>query len=288
MKLSDKKAPVWPIALSLILMLLSLLLIFFLGRNATDKSKTNVPAAQYSEKLIKNIYLSKLNLLDTASSMEKGKVSYNQTLWENNIIPTLEKLKKIGQEWNDSDIELLFETERLVYSLEANQLQVYNLIDNSTAAQSLELSTLIENKLTPLIEKIDDRIMLLNTSQLAQLERKASNTQILNWMAIVGLIVFTLILSYLSIRNSRKSLSLSNNPERVPHNMDTIPSTVKIDNRENAGPEKYSHSSDITDISAQNKDSAHKNLTKIKSQIQKIANGDFSGDYTPANDADDL
>ncbi len=204
-------------ALSLLLLLLSLVLISWLGRNALQMSKVNAPTIHHSEKLLSSIYESELSLLNWVTLANPKQKSKRESIWESDIMPTLEELKTIGRDWEGKDQRLLSETEKLVYTLKAAQLLVSKRVDNlssNTREQSGEAKKLIESEITPIIEQIRDKITSLKTSQLAQMESKAATVKILNWVAIIGLLllmVFSGVFAYSNLKKLVKAIVIPTN-----------------------------------------------------------------------------
>ncbi|MFS4455099.1 response regulator [Maribacter sp. 2304DJ31-5] len=198
---------IWTTALSLLLMLLSLVLISWLGHNAIQVSKVNAPTVHYSEKLLGSIYESELSLLNWVTLSEEKQKNKREAIWRKDIVPTLEALKKIGRDWEGNDQRFLSKTEKLIYALEAAQLRALNSIGNitnNTPERLNKAKKIIENEATPIIEQIRDKMTLINTSQLTQMESKATMVKILNWISIIGLLLFMIISGVFAYNNLKK------------------------------------------------------------------------------------
>lgn len=273
----------------------SLLLIFWLGKNALKVSESSTSTVQYSEQLLRSIYESELSLLGIVANLENERQSNIKVIWETDIIPNLEKLKKNGREWSGSDSTLLSETSRLVHMLEVVQLRASTIIENNAPEQSEIARAMLENEISPIIAKIRDRITLINTSQLAQTEGKVIVSKNLNWIVIVGLLMLTLIWSFLAFKNHRNSLS-----ESYAHSNDPItasqsisapdPIEIKPDSTsENVPiPEKSSSITPTRESNLYNETGIQKRLVTIKNKIQKIADGSLILENDSVDEQDEL
>lgn len=107
--------------MSLFLLLLALLLIFWLGRHALQMARVKAPTVRHTEKLQQGVQKSQEELLSWVSMGDESKRAQRQEVWNQDIFPHIEELIAIGGEWTEQERDVLLQVRDKLYELEALQ-----------------------------------------------------------------------------------------------------------------------------------------------------------------------
>lgn len=153
--------------MSLFLLLLALLLIFWLGRHALQMARVKAPTVRHTEKLQQGVQKSQEDLLGWVSMGDESKRAERQEVWNQDILPHIEELIAIGSGWTEEERDVLLQVRDKLYELEALQWWVE---DSARAGGNRPGRQLFEDEAAAVFASLTNDLSEVFASQVASSE----------------------------------------------------------------------------------------------------------------------